>query len=149
MILQFLIEATLQSKMRHIIKNIIRNLVFAGVMAGVGLMVLSLKVRNFEYKSLLIFYQDAEQENVEDNWVEYFLMELADTGEELPNKHLSLKTVSIQIVKVAAYFTTYSISSILGGCITAAIYSINYPTTKAFCLPEAGYISHLHLFKLF
>lgn len=135
--------------MRHIIKNIIRNLAFAGVMAGVGLMGLSLKVRNFDYKSLLIFYQDAEQENVDDNWVEYLLMELADTGEELPNKHVNLKTVRIQVGKVAAYFTSNLVSSIMGGCISAAIHPISYPSIKAFCLPEAGYIRYLHLFKLF
>lgn len=137
--------------MRHLIKNIIRNLAFAGVMAGIGLMGLSLKVRNFDYKSLLISYQDAEQENVADNWVEYFLMELADTGEELPNKHVNLRILKIQVSKLSGHLSLSLRSGfwLIDGFFRQGILSTKFSPIGLLKLPPAGHIQYLHLFKLF
>jgi hypothetical protein len=135
--------------MMHIIKNIIRNLALIGVMAGVGLMGLSLKVRNFDYKSLLIFYQDAAQENVDNDWVEYLLMELADTGEELPNKHVNYKTIRVQVGKTAVPFIHKTLFGFLSGSGFSPGKNPVFQSPKALALPQAGHIKYLHLFKLF
>lgn len=137
--------------MGHIIKNIIRNLAFAGVMAGIGLMGLSLKVRNFDYKSLLIFYQDAEQDNVANHWVEYLLMELADTGEELPNKHVNLKTLRIQVSKLSGHLSLSLRSGfwLMDGFFKQDILCSKFSPIRLLKLPPAGHIQYLHLFKLF
>jgi hypothetical protein len=71
---------------------------FSAVLAGLTVMSLSLKVRHFEGNDQLIAFEDFEVKYINDHWIDLLLIEIAETGDELPGKHLQqLKQAKLQL----------------------------------------------------
>lgn len=126
-----------------------KNIALLLVALGSLLMGLSLKVRHFENKALLVFYTDFETSSVPDHWVDYFLMELADTGEELPEKHVEQRESKSGFRKKSS--RTKIIPPFQSVVVASSSVDVN-PTQSLSTnglVPLPGYYASLHLLHLF
>lgn len=70
--------------------QILRIGLLSTVLIGVIFMSLSLKVRHFEGNDMLVAFEEFESKYINDNWLDLLLIQIAETGEDLPGKHLQL-----------------------------------------------------------
>lgn len=121
------------------------------VIFGIGLMGLSLGVGHYDYKALPVTHAEDGRKITENNWVVFLLMELADTGDDLPGKHVHIKTIqkilkkSPDLHKLKNRFLCFFRYSFPG------VVRLTKPSfyTNLKQLPVAGDIIYLHHFSLF
>lgn len=117
---------------------------FSSLLMGIGL-----KVGHFEKNALLASHSDFVANEVPKHWVDYFLMELADTGEELPEKHVEQREGKTGFRKQTA--KTKIKPAEQEPCLASCTVDTSPLNTLAAnnVVPLHGYYASLHLFHLF
>jgi hypothetical protein len=106
-------------------------------------------VRNFDHQELLVEYSEFDFSDIPDHWVDYFLFELSETGEDLPGKSLQqrISKADFRKLKAARFIKKPNDSEKLYREADLQIQSVFSDSDPG--IPIPGYYSSLSLLYVF
>jgi hypothetical protein len=132
-----------------VLRSISKNIAFLWVALSSLVMGLSLKVGHFEKNTLLVSHSDFAGNEVPNHWVDYFLMEIAETGEDLPEKHVGQRDSKTGFRKKTSK-AKLNLTLPFDASPSVPVENFSQNSLGANCLvPLPGYYGSLHLFHLF
>ncbi len=130
-------------------RNLLTKIAWLVTIAGIMVMSLSLKVQHFDPQQLLVEHSEFDPDSIPDHWVDYFLYELADTGEDLPAKNLQPRVVKNTLRKQVTG-ENLALSFRNGLACIQPYYSRQFePIPREELIPFPGYYASLSLLHVF